>query len=56
MCADIYNKRSEIISGIYEPTNEECLWESDEEVESITNELKDSIKVEEADVKKEEYV
>ncbi|KAK0083322.1 hypothetical protein PV325_008959 [Microctonus aethiopoides] len=54
MCADIYNKRSEIISGIYEPTNEECVWESDEEVESITNELKDSIKIEDADVKKEE--
>lgn len=55
LCVPHYQKRSNIISGIYEPTDEESVWESEEE-EEITNDLKSKVKIEvkdEADVKKE---
>lgn len=56
LCAPIYQERSNIISGIREPTDEECVWESEEE-EEIANDLKSKVKIEvkdEADVKKDE--
>ncbi|CAL7945313.1 unnamed protein product [Xylocopa violacea] len=40
MCAPLYEKRSEIVSGVYEPTDEQCVWESDDEEEGLTNDLK----------------
>ncbi|XP_011499909.1 PREDICTED: nucleosome assembly protein 1-like 1 [Ceratosolen solmsi marchali] len=54
LCAPIYRERSNIISGIVEPTDESCVWESEDE-EEITNELKSKVKIEvkdEADIKK----
>lgn len=56
LCAPHYQERSNIISGIHEPTDEECVWESEED-EEITNELKDKVKIEvknDADAKKDE--
>ncbi|XP_015437159.1 PREDICTED: nucleosome assembly protein 1-like 1 isoform X2 [Dufourea novaeangliae] len=40
LCAPLYEKRKEIISGAYEPTDEQCEWESDDEEEGLTNDLK----------------
>lgn len=45
MCVPLYENRSNIISGIYEPTEEESQWESEEE-EEITNDLKSKVKIE----------
>lgn len=42
----LYEKRSTIISGIYEPNDEESQWASDEE-EDLCKELKDKSKLEE---------
>ncbi|XP_015599458.1 nucleosome assembly protein 1-like 1 [Cephus cinctus] len=47
-CAPLYQKRSEIVSGAYEPTEEQCVWESDEEEENLTNDMKTKVKIEEA--------
>lgn len=56
MCAPFYMKRSEIVSGLYEPTDEQCVWESDEEEEGLTNDLKTKVKLEdEKEQKEEEY-
>lgn len=55
LCAPIYQKRSTIISGAHEPTDEESVWESEDE-EELTNDLKDKVKIEvkdEAELQKE---
>ena len=54
MCAPFYMKRSEIVSGLYEPTDEQCVWESDEEEEGLTNDLKTKVKLEDEKEQKEE--
>ena len=54
----IYQKRSDIISGLNEPTDEECQWESEED-EELTNELQDKVKIEVKDdnqVNKDRYM
>lgn len=51
----LYQQRSNIISGLYEPTDEESVWESDEE-EEMSGDLKSKVQIEvkdEADVKKD---
>jgi hypothetical protein len=45
LSAPIYLERSNIISGIVEPTDENCVWESEDE-EEITNVLKSNVKIE----------
>ncbi|XP_011296929.1 nucleosome assembly protein 1-like 1 isoform X1 [Fopius arisanus] len=54
MSSNLYETRSGIVAGLYEPTDEECVWESDEEEEGITNDLKDKVKIEEIKEKKDE--
>lgn len=55
MCAPLYEKRSDIISGVYEPTDEQCVWESDDEEEGLTNDLKTKANLEDdKEPKKEE--
>ncbi|RLU19501.1 hypothetical protein DMN91_008058 [Ooceraea biroi] len=55
MCAPLYEKRSEIISGAYEPTDEQCVWESDEDEEILNNYMKVKAKIEDvAEEKKDE--
>ncbi|XP_063979587.1 nucleosome assembly protein 1-like 1 isoform X1 [Diachasmimorpha longicaudata] len=55
MSSNLYEKRSGIVAGLYEPTDEECVWESDEEEEEgITNDLKEKVKIEEIKEKKDE--
>lgn len=56
MCAPLYEKRSDIVSGVYEPTDEQCVWESDDEEEGLTNDLKTKANLEDdKEQKKEEY-
>lgn len=58
MCAPLYEKRSEIVSGIYEPTDEQCVWESDEEEEGgggLANDLKTKANLEDKEEIKQEY-
>lgn len=54
MCAPLYEKRSEIISGVYEPTDEQCVWESDDEEENLNNDLKTKANLEENKEEKKE--
>ncbi|XP_035734326.1 nucleosome assembly protein 1-like 1-A isoform X1 [Vespa mandarinia] len=54
MCAPLYEKRSLIVSGSYEPTDEQCVWESDEDEEALSNELKLKANLEDSQEKKEE--
>ncbi|XP_014207291.1 nucleosome assembly protein 1-like 1 isoform X1 [Copidosoma floridanum] len=49
LCAPIYQQRSNIVSGICEPNDEECEWESEEDEEEITKNLKSKVKIEVAD-------
>jgi len=58
MCAPLYEKRSQIISGAYEPSDEQCVWESDDEdEETLNNYMKDKAKIEDStEEKKDEYV
>ncbi|NXK98718.1 NP1L1 protein, partial [Formicarius rufipectus] len=42
----LFDKRSEIINAIYEPTEEECEWKADLE-EEISEEMKEKVKLEE---------
>lgn len=56
MYVPLYEKRGEIVSGIHEPTEEECEWESEDE-EGLGNELKTKVKIEDVSAeKKDEYV
>ncbi|KAL6258610.1 hypothetical protein P5V15_010563 [Pogonomyrmex californicus] len=54
MCAPIYEKRSEIISGAYEPTDEQCVWDSDDDEETLSNYMKEKAKIEDVAEKKDE--
>lgn len=45
MCAPVYEKRSQIAAGVYEPTDEECVWDSDEEEDE--QDVKTNVKIEE---------
>lgn len=57
LCVPLYEKRSEIVSGIYEPTDEQCMWDSDDDEEGLTNDLKTKANLEDdKEQKKEEYV
>nr|CAD7202987.1 unnamed protein product [Timema douglasi] len=51
----LYQKRSQIISGLYEPTEEEADWDSDQEKdeEQLSSELKTKVKIEDV-AKKDE--
>ncbi|XP_066999355.1 nucleosome assembly protein 1-like 1 [Anabrus simplex] len=52
----LFEKRSEIISGQYEPTDVECQWDLDDDKdEELCDEMKNKVKIEEVEtVKKEE--
>jgi len=52
MCAPVYEKRSEIAAGNYEPTDAECVWDSDDE--DVKNDSKSDVKIEEITEKGEE--
>ncbi|XP_043488691.1 nucleosome assembly protein 1-like 1-B isoform X1 [Polistes fuscatus] len=54
MCAPLYEKRSLIVSGSYEPTDDQCVWESDEDEEALANELKTKADLDGPQEKKEE--
>lgn len=56
MCAPLYQKRCEIISGAYEPTDEQCVWDSDDEEETLNNYMKEKAKIEDSTETKETYV
>lgn len=47
MNASVYVKRSKIIAGVYEPTDEECEWKSDDEDEEerLTEDLQKKVMV-----------
>ncbi|XP_044581271.1 nucleosome assembly protein 1-like 1 isoform X1 [Cotesia glomerata] len=53
MCAELHDKRSNIVSGIYEPTDEEAVWETDNEEDDIANDIKEKVKIEEVKDKDE---
>lgn len=57
LCATHYEQRSNIISGIHEPTDDECVWESDDEEDQMVNNLKSKVQIievkDEAEIKKE---
>ncbi|XP_070165590.1 nucleosome assembly protein 1-like 1 isoform X2 [Polyergus mexicanus] len=54
MCAPLYQKRSEIVSGTYEPTDEQCVWESDDDEETLNNYMKEKAKIEDNTENKDE--
>lgn len=56
MCVPMYQKRSEIVSGSYEPTDEQCVWDSDDEEETLNNYMKEKAKIEDTAETKDEYV
>lgn len=49
-----YEKRAQIVSGKYEPTEEECDWDSDKEEEELANELDKKVNIKVADQEKNE--
>ncbi|KAH0951729.1 hypothetical protein HN011_001707 [Eciton burchellii] len=54
MCAPLYEKRNQIISGAYEPSDEQCVWESDEDEETLNNYMKDKAKIEDVTEEKKD--
>ncbi|KAJ4451130.1 hypothetical protein ANN_02570 [Periplaneta americana] len=51
----LYEKRGDVISGLYEPTDLECEWESDDEKEEeLRADMKNKVKIEDVDAKKED--
>ncbi|XP_033320810.1 nucleosome assembly protein 1 isoform X1 [Megalopta genalis] len=54
MCIPLYDMRKEIISGDYEPTDEQCEWESDEDEEALANDMKTKANLEEDKEQKKE--
>lgn len=55
--APLYEKRSQIVSGAYEPNDAQCAWNSDDEEEGLANDLKTKANLEDVkEEKKEEYV
>ena len=56
MCVPLYDQRSQIVSGVYEPTDEQCAWDSDDEDDGLSNDLKSKVKIDikdESEIKKE---
>lgn len=56
MNASVYDKRSNIVSGVYEPTDKECEWKSDdegEEEEKLTDDLQKKAKVTDGEVEEQ---
>jgi nucleosome assembly protein 1-like 1 len=48
-------QRGEVISGLYEPTDVECEWESDDDKEEdLSADMKNKVRIEEADAEKTE--
>ncbi|XP_049790912.1 nucleosome assembly protein 1-like 1 [Schistocerca nitens] len=46
----LYEKRGEVISGLYEPTEAECEWESDDEkIDEVSDALKKKVKIDGGD-------
>lgn len=43
----LYEKRNTIVNGEYEPADEECEWQSDDEDEGLSSSLKEKVKLEE---------
>jgi len=56
MCAPLYQKRCEIVSGAYEPTDEQCVWDSDDDEETLNNYMKEKAKIDDTAETKEAYV
>lgn len=54
ICAPFYEKRGKIITGTYEPNDDECVFESDDDEDGLTNELQDKVKIEVEKSKKTE--
>ncbi|XP_043261771.1 nucleosome assembly protein 1-like 1-B isoform X2 [Colletes gigas] len=52
--APLYEKRGEIVSGAYEPTDTQCVWESDDDEDELINELTKTTLEENKEEKKEE--
>ncbi|KAJ9592495.1 hypothetical protein L9F63_015911, partial [Diploptera punctata] len=51
----LYEKRGQVISGVYEPTEVECDWESDDEKEAeISADMKNKMKIEDVDSNKKQ--
>lgn len=40
-----YEKRAQIVSGKYEPLDEECDWDSENDEEDLSNELEKKAKI-----------
>jgi nucleosome assembly protein 1-like 1 len=47
-------QRGEVISGLYEPTDVECEWESDEKEEDLSADMKNKAIIEELKAEKTE--
>jgi nucleosome assembly protein 1-like 1 len=48
-------QRGDIISGLYEPTDLECEWDSgDEKEEQLSSDMKNKVKIEEVDTAKKQ--
>ncbi|KAL0101504.1 hypothetical protein PUN28_018969 [Cardiocondyla obscurior] len=45
MCAPLYQKRGDIITGVVEPTDEECVWDSEDEDDGLSNSMKEKVKI-----------
>merc|ERR1719219_1954505 len=54
MYKPLYEQRSKITKGDYEPTEEECDWPSDEEDEELAGDMKEKAKLEDEKTKTEE--
>merc|ERR1711963_239124 len=54
MYKPLYEKRTKITKGEYEPNDDECDWPSDEEDEELAEDMKDKAKLEDEKAKKEE--
>lgn len=40
-----YEKRAQIVTGKYEPLDEECDWDSDKDDEDLSSELEKKVKI-----------
>lgn len=44
-CAALYEQRTEVVTGAREPTDDECVWESDEEDETLSTAVKQNLSI-----------
>jgi nucleosome assembly protein 1-like 1 len=52
-CNFVIFQRGSVISGLYEPTDLECEWDSgDEKEEQLNSDVKNKLKIEEVDTAK----